>query len=257
MEVDPEYIDIGDMVGITANSAHVVAKWGNGSVHHELQDIICVMDSLQIYNYKGEHLTTQNMPGFSAGAGYMGKRNDILTILCNHALSLGIEIIRGKRITDYFETDTEAGVVVDGERVVADCVLACDGVNSKARGFVTGAVGAPHPTGYATFRAWFDGSALKDDPQASWLTEGDQDRSIAFIGPDVHCIFGTGKRCKEVVWVLTHLVLSQNANLGFCRHRRILDPSWSSGRRTQSGRRVGPESWGYYRKDSGKPDHRS
>jgi len=124
----------------------------------------------------------------------------------NAARSLGINIIRGKRISKYFETDIEAGIIVDGEKVTADCVLACDGVNSKARGFVIGSEGRAHPTGYATFRAWFDGSHLKDDPQANWLTEGERDKSIAFIGPDVHCIFGTGKRCKEVVWVLTHLV---------------------------------------------------
>ena len=194
------------MVGITANAAHIVAKWGNGTVHSELQSLICVMDSLDIYSYKGEHLHTQEMPGFSEGAGYMGKRNDLLSVMCKHAVSLGINIIRGKRISKYFETDTEAGIMVDGEKITADCVLACDGVNSKARGFVTGSEGQAHPTGYATFRAWFDGTHLKDDPQAYWLTEGDRDKSIAFIGPDVHCIFGTGKRCKEVVWVLTHLV---------------------------------------------------
>ena len=149
------------------------------------------MDSLDIYNYKGEHLITQEMPGFSEGAGYMGKRNDLLSVMCKHAVSLGIKIIRGKRITEYFETDTDAGIVVDGEKI---------------RMFVIGSEGQAHPTGYATFRAWFDGTHLKNDPQASWLTEGDRDKSIAFIGPDVHCIFGTGKRCQEVVWVLTHLV---------------------------------------------------
>jgi 2-polyprenyl-6-methoxyphenol hydroxylase-like FAD-dependent oxidoreductase len=198
--------DTGDMIGISANSAHIVAKWGNGSVHEELQTVISIMDKLDLYTWKGEHLITQSMPGFSKGTGYMGKRSELLQIMCDHAASLGIEIHRGKRIEEYFETDTEAGIIVDGQRVAADCVLACDGVNSKERGFVTGNVGKPHPTGYATYRAWFSGDLLKDDPLGSWLISGDTDVSVAFIGPDVHCIFGTWKQCKEVVWVCTHVV---------------------------------------------------
>lgn len=194
------------MIGITANAAHIIAKWGDGSVHEEFQNIICVMDKLVLYNSKGEHLLTQEMPGFSKDTGYMGKRSEILKIMCAHVESLGIEVHRGKRISEYFETETEAGIIYDGQKYTADCVLACDGVNSKARDFVIGDVGKPHPTGYATYRAWFEAESLKYDPETQWIVEGDTDRSVAFIGPDVHCIFGTSKRCKEMSWVMTHLV---------------------------------------------------
>jgi len=194
------------MIGISANAAHIVAKWGNGDVHEEMQDVISVVDDLVLYSWKGEHLVTQDMPGFGKGTGYMGNRSYLLKVLSNHAISLGIDIRRGVNVEEYFETDTEAGVIVDGERITADCVLACDGVHSKARGFVLDNPGTPHPTGYATYRAWFDGAEVKEDPLANWLVQGDKDKSVAFIGPDVHCIFGTGKHCKEVVWVMTHLV---------------------------------------------------
>jgi len=195
------------MIGITANAAHIIAKWGDGSVHQQFQDIICVMDEFTLYNSKGEYLLTQKMPGFSKDTGYMGKRSEFLRIMCDHVASLGIEIHRGKRITEYFETEKEAGIIYDGQHMSADCVIACDGVNSKARGFVLGDVGKPHPTGYATYRAWFDASSLKKDPKTKWIVEGEKDRSIAYIGPDVHCIFGTGKGCKEITWVMTHLVV--------------------------------------------------
>ena len=197
----------GDWVGISANAAHIIAAWGDGEVHKQFQPVISVMDQLELYDWQGNLITTQNMPGFSQGTGYMGNRREMLQIMCNHAQSLGIDIRRGKRITQYFETDTEAGVVVDGERISADCVLCCDGVNSKGRIFVLGEDdGKPHPTGYATYRAWYSAGHLKDDPEAKWLVGQGKDKSVAFIGPDIHCIFGTGKDATEITWVCTHLV---------------------------------------------------
>ena len=236
------------MIGITANAAHVIANWGGGSVHRQFQDIICVIEEFTLYNSKGEYLLTQNMPGFSKDTGYMGKRSEFLKIMCDHVASLGIKIHRGKRITEFFETQSEAGIWYDGKRFSADCVLACDGVNSKARGTVLGDVGKPHPTGYATYRAWYDAASLKDDPKTQWIVAGNIDKSIAFIGPDVHCIFGTAKRCKEMTWVLTHLVRhsvrssTSNSFQGFGRHSRVVDSSRSFGRCAQSRAGFGPES---------------
>jgi len=196
------------MIGVTANAAQIIAKWGpDGIADKEMREKICTFSQFSIYDWKGEFLLTQDLPGVAEGTGYMGKRGELLEVLCRHVERLGIEVHRGKRITEYFETDTEAGVVYDGQRYTADAVLACDGVNSMARRFVLGAeAGKPHPSGYATFRAWFDAPQLKDDPEAQWLVEGTVDRSIVFIGPDVHCIFGTGNNCREVSWVLTHVV---------------------------------------------------
>jgi len=74
-----------------------------------MQQIICTFDQFIIYNWKGEHLLTQDLPGVAEGARYMGKRCEILRVLCKHLQDLGIPLRRGKRITEYFETDTEAG----------------------------------------------------------------------------------------------------------------------------------------------------
>jgi 2-polyprenyl-6-methoxyphenol hydroxylase-like FAD-dependent oxidoreductase len=200
---------VGDMIGVSSNAAQVVAKWGNGSVHEKLLDIVSDIDSFDLYTHKGEHLVTQTMRGFLKGTGYMGNRRDILTVLCDYAFSLGLDIRLGHRISEYFETDNEAGIIVDGEKISADCVLACDGVHSKARGFVIGSTGTPKATGYATYRAWFDGKEVMADPASRWLVEDPKDKSVAFIGPDVHCIFGTGRHCQEVTWVFTHLVRHQ------------------------------------------------
>ena len=194
------------MIGVSSNAANVIAKWGNGKVHSELADVSSDIDMFDLYDWKGEHLITQTMLGFLRGTGYLGNRRAILQTMVDYAESLGIDIRRGKRITEYWETNTEAGIIADGEKFSADCVLACDGVHSKARSFILGETGAPHATGYATYRAWFDGKDVINDPETRWLVNDVKDKSVAFIGPDVHVIFGTGRRCTEVTWVMTHLV---------------------------------------------------
>jgi 2-polyprenyl-6-methoxyphenol hydroxylase-like FAD-dependent oxidoreductase len=196
----------GDVIGITANAAQIISKWGNGSVHEELQEILSDYEMLNLHTHTGERLLSHTMLGYSHGSGYAANRGDMAVIFYKHALSLGIQIHLGQRITEYFETETEAGIVVNGEKVTADCVLACDGVHSKARGFIIGHTGAPHATGYAVYRAWFNGKEARENPKTKWITEGNRDKMEVYIGPNVHCIVGTGRRCQDVVWTCTHLV---------------------------------------------------
>lgn len=159
---------------------------------------------MNIYNTKGEILTSHTMLGYSAGSGYAGNRGDMAVVFYNHVKELGIPVHLGKRVTEYFETPTEAGVIVDGKQWSADCVLACDGVHSRARGFIIGRSDSPHATGYAVYRAWFNGENALKDPDLAWLFEGNRDKMETYIGPDVHCIIGTGRRCKDIVWTCTH-----------------------------------------------------
>jgi 2-polyprenyl-6-methoxyphenol hydroxylase-like FAD-dependent oxidoreductase len=139
----------GDVIGITANAAQIISKWGDGSVDKELQDILSDYEMLNLYTSSGEPLLSHTMLGYSHGSGYAANRGDMALIFYKHVKSLGIDVRLGTKITEYFETEHEAGVIVDGTRFSADCVLACDGVHSKARGFITGSVGVPHATGYA------------------------------------------------------------------------------------------------------------
>jgi 2-polyprenyl-6-methoxyphenol hydroxylase-like FAD-dependent oxidoreductase len=194
------------VIGITANAAQIITKWSEGKVHEELQDILCDYEMLNLYTHTGEKLLSHTMLGYSHGSGYAANRGDMAVIFYEYALSLGIDIRLGQKITQYFETEKEAGVIVNGERIAADCVLACDGVHSKARGFIIGNVGAPHATGYAVYRAWFDGAKARKDPRTKWITEGARDKMEVYIGPNVHCIVGTGRKSQDVVWTCTHLV---------------------------------------------------
>ena len=201
----PGITQLGDIIGITGNAAQVVAKWGNGSVHRELEPILSSWQANNIRRYDtGDILYSQPMVGYNAGTGYTAPRGPMAIILANHLKDLGVPVHFGKRIQDYFETEDEAGVVVEGQRITADCVIACDGVHSKARSFVVGIDDRPYPTGYATSRAWFDADEAKKDEKLSWMFEGDSDKMETYIGQDMHCILGTCSGMKGVVWNITH-----------------------------------------------------
>ncbi|KAI1623341.1 hypothetical protein EDD37DRAFT_634426 [Exophiala viscosa] len=131
-------------------------------------------------------------------------RGDLQVIFYKHILELGIDVRLGRRVTDLFEDENEAGVVVNGERIVADCVLACNGVHSNSRSFIIGRSDKPIATGYAVFRAWFDGKEARKDPKLAWAFEGKHDKMETYIGRDVHCIIGTGRRAQDIVWTCTH-----------------------------------------------------
>ncbi|EXJ68175.1 uncharacterized protein A1O5_08790 [Cladophialophora psammophila CBS 110553] len=201
----PGISQLGDIIGITGNAAQIVAKWGNGSVHRRLEPILSSWRANNIRRFDtGEILYPQPMVGYNAGSGYTAPRGPMAIILSNHLRDLGVPVHFDKCIQDYFETETDAGIVVEGEKISADCVIACDGVHSKARSFVVGIDDRPYPTGYATYRAWFDATEAKKNPKLAWMFEGDSDKMETYIGNDMHCILGTCSGMKGVVWTITH-----------------------------------------------------
>ena len=144
------------------------------------------------------------MLGYSAGSGYAAHRGRLQTIFYEHVRDLGIDVRLGHRITELFENEHEAGVIVNGQRVVADCVLACNGIHSNSRSFIIGRTDKPFATGFAVFRAWFDAAEARNDPKLAWAFEGKHDKMETYIGPDVHCIIGTGQQTQDIVWTCTH-----------------------------------------------------
>jgi hypothetical protein len=81
------------------------------------------------------------------------------------------------------------------------------GVKSRAREQVLGYYDAPKSSGYAIFRAWFDGEDIRKDPICAHLATEGGDQKNLWIGPDVHFIASAYKKGKEFNWVMTHKVL--------------------------------------------------
>ncbi|KIX08528.1 uncharacterized protein Z518_03184 [Rhinocladiella mackenziei CBS 650.93] len=167
---------LGDMIGLSPNSAKIIAKWDNGKIHEQIIPHAGQYIENNIYRHDtGEVLYRQPMAGYSSFQGYLAPRPLLMKLFVDHCRKLGIPVFFGQRVTEVFEDENEAGIILQGTktRIKADCVLACDGVHSKARGIITGWQDRPYPTGYATYRAWYSAELIRDNPKLQFRFEGD------------------------------------------------------------------------------------
>jgi len=203
LESFPELKILGDIISFASNSSRIFQRWPG--VDEQLDPICHKSDGLLIKTYDGKTLCKQTWSDEhqAYGKAYNGHRGEIHEIVYQHALSAGVDIRLGYKIQDYFESDTEAGVIANGERFVGDVVLAADGVRSRGRTIVLGYEDKPKASGYAIYRTWFDSAQLASDPDTAWLvTEGD--KHCAWLGPDIHFIAASIKNGKDFSWVCTH-----------------------------------------------------
>lgn len=200
----------GDCIGVGSNAARVIAKWGDGAVHESLLPSLCSATKETMFDSSGRCLSEIDFRRYQIGEGYTLSRETLVTTLYEHAKSLGIDLRLGCRVTDYWETDTEAGVVVNGDtRIAADCVVCSDGVHSTGRPAISGDAVKAHPTDYAAFRALFSTEEVAKDPQTRWILEGTengQDQLRAFMGNGVLLFIWTLARGRELHWTCIHSV---------------------------------------------------
>ena len=91
---------------------------------------------LTMHNYSGKIINVQPLPQRLHGCNsYNGRRGAIHQILLKYAEKLGADIRFGQDVTAYWEDGERgrAGVVVNGQRLEADAVVAADGARSRAR----------------------------------------------------------------------------------------------------------------------------
>lgn len=160
---------------------------------------------LDLYHYKGKFVTRQSFLGEKKwGRRINGHRGELHNIIYNHAKDRGIDIRLGQRVTDYFETDDFAGVVVNGKtRIIADVVIAAEGVRSRGRKIVLGFEDNPKSSGYAVYRSWFPGEVIANNPVIrKFVVDGDTHQG--WIGPDIHFLASSIKGGKEFQYVFTH-----------------------------------------------------
>jgi 2-polyprenyl-6-methoxyphenol hydroxylase-like FAD-dependent oxidoreductase len=130
-------------------------------------------------------------------------RADFQLAFYNYAVSKGINVCFGERITEFFEDDERAGIISNGKRVLGDVVIGADGVHSPARNFVTGTIDKPVSSGFAIYRAWFPLDLLSNNALTESFVQGG-DSMNAWIGADVHCFVTVNKSLDSISYVLTH-----------------------------------------------------
>ena len=213
---------LGDIISFGANAGRIFRRW-----HYKAGDrvsdrfdplsIKLQKHGFRIHKYTGEFVICQKTPpGDPEAPVFNGHRGELHSILFHYARDeLGIPVRLGTRINKYFETPSEAGIILEsGEKITADVVIGADGVRSKARELVLGYADKPKSSGYAVFRAWFPNTDMMADPETRKFCENG-DTFQGWIGPDVHFLFSTIKNGSDCCWVLTHV---DNADI---------DESWS------------------------------
>ena len=202
---------LGDIISFGSNAGRIFHQWPG--VEEKLDPICHNSKFLRFNTYNGEHVFDQYWDEEKVyGKRYNGHRGEIHEILFNYAKEVGVEIRLGQRVTEYFETDHEAGVICNGEKIVADVILAADGVRSTARTIVLGFEDRPKSSGYAIYRAWMSSEELAKNPLTKDLViHGDS--HTGWLGPDIHFLAAAITETKSFSWVCTHTVSISIAQL--------------------------------------------
>ncbi|KAF7181306.1 hypothetical protein CNMCM7691_000524 [Aspergillus felis] len=198
---------IGDIIGIGSNGALVLDRWGQGAFAKDLNHLRSDIKCIEFLDGSGQLRSSTNMTGFGINEGYFMMRSDLVETMYNYAISLGISMQFNSRVTSYWEEEDRAGIIVNGERVEGDCVIASDGVYSKARAALKGDKYPLIDLGSVMRRSGgFPSKSLQTAEAAQWLFNGTdkQDRMFEIMHEETTFFFGTFKRGKGVYWACMH-----------------------------------------------------
>lgn len=119
----PELKVLGDIISFGSNAGRIFHRWGDGEVVARLRPL-CI--DIQEYGFRihkwdtGEVVYHQKRPPPSPDAPVLnGHRGELHQVIFKYARDdLGIPIHLGQRVSEYFEDETSAGIVLkDGQRV--------------------------------------------------------------------------------------------------------------------------------------------
>jgi salicylate hydroxylase len=160
----PELLPIGDSVGFGSNSSRLFHHWG---VYDDMWEVSSRAEDVIMYNWDGKEIgrdsQLRNAVKKYGYRGLLGHRGHYHRILIDHALRNGVELRLGQKIERY-DADKPSIFLPNGEELVADVVVASDGVKSPGRKAVLGSEDAPVHSGYAVWRAYGDSSIFNGDP---------------------------------------------------------------------------------------------
>ena len=116
LEKFPELKPLGDIISFSSNSGRIFQRWEG--IEEELDPTSHPSDGIDFMDWTGNFITRQTWDRqVSYGKRINDHRGEIHEIVFRHALNRGIDVRLGQNVTDYFETDGEAGVVSNGERL--------------------------------------------------------------------------------------------------------------------------------------------
>jgi 2-polyprenyl-6-methoxyphenol hydroxylase-like FAD-dependent oxidoreductase len=216
LEAVHELKPFGDIVSFGSNGGRIFGHWSKGYILKKFLGVLHYYPYFDVRKYTGEKVVKQPPPDRIPDAPTInGHRGEMHMIVYHYARDiLGIDIRTNSKVEDYFDDENGAGVVLsNGEKVMGDLVIGCDGVRSRARELVLGYFEKPHSSGYAVFRAWFPGGEdFVDDPLTKEFVDYG-DSFTGWAGPHVHFLVLASKGGREISWFLTHKVYLKSNHL--------------------------------------------
>jgi salicylate hydroxylase len=172
-----DLLPIGDSIGFGSNSSKLFKRWG---LYEDMWEVSSRAEDTIIRNWDGEIIardetlaTAESRYGYR---GLLGHRGNYHKILIDRVIRNGVELRLGQKIERY-DADKPSIFLPDGEEIVADVVIAADGVKSPGRTAVLGFEDAPIHSGYAVWRAYGTTSIFEGDP----LVEEFLEKGVLFI----------------------------------------------------------------------------
>jgi salicylate hydroxylase len=164
LDAAPDLKPIGDSVGFGSNSSRLFHHWG---VYDDMWEVSSRAEETIMYNWDGTIIMRDDQLRVAKEKygyrGLLGHRGRYHRILIDHALKYGVELRLGQKIERY-DASKPSVFLPNGKELVADVVVAADGVKSPGRKAVLGFEDAPVHSGYAVWRAYGDASIFEGDP---------------------------------------------------------------------------------------------
>ncbi|KAI6090274.1 salicylate hydroxylase [Hypoxylon rubiginosum] len=199
----------GDLLDFVPNAGRIFNSWDDGKVGEAMFNSgVNAAKTMDFYNQDNVFLRQDPWPqGQELRGTFAGHRGEMHRIVYEYAQKIGVEIRAGTKVVDYLDTDVERGVLTqDGEKILGDVVLACDGPRSLARSKLLHLPESRVNSGYAIFRAFFNVTEeMRKNPYLAALAKDEEDTTIFWVGPDMHGFIYTWNHAKDCAWVLTHL----------------------------------------------------
>lgn len=213
VESYPTSRNYGDIIDFLPNGGMHFERWDNGEVTRQLLEV-CLNDTdkLEYLAYDGRTILEEPFllkpeHYYSMLAGHRGEMHQVI---CDYAVKIGVDMRFGNKVEQYLDTDDELGVIlVSGEKILGDVVVASDGPKSLGRTQILGLPESKVNSGYAIYRAFYE---LTDEhranPLLSTMTRESPNVAQMWIGKDIHAFVYTWKKGTSMGWVLTHKVSS-------------------------------------------------
>uniref|UniRef100_A0A8H7K389 FAD-binding domain-containing protein n=1 Tax=Bionectria ochroleuca TaxID=29856 RepID=A0A8H7K389_BIOOC len=199
----PDMTKQGDVIQVPANATRLMSRWGD--VLSETVKESALPTVLAIQNKDGKLLLDQQLhTEFGGFPNVYSHRGRIQKRMFDEAVKHRVRVSFGAAVTEVFEEGDSAGVIVGGIKYTADVVLASDGVHSRTRVYVTGAVERPKKSGFAVYRSWFPLSQLKNDPVTRSIYESKKDIFLIWIAENTHAILTTNRALQTATCFVTH-----------------------------------------------------